>query len=171
MGRIGWRWADDASFAAEQSVNLLDSVAETVKEDNIISGDLGFATAIGHVGQKLTGLKNTLGGTVAITAVGHSQVGDDLLHPFRDLFALRDRITNVLYIDLDPERFKLVGNLYDGSDFIGQFPGPDVDDVVTHVGLLSRHYNAVDIKKAMEVNAMALCVLCSVLVRSSSVGR
>ena len=133
MGGIGRRGADDAGFAAQQAVDFLDGVAQAVEEDDVVRRDLRLAAAVGHLGEELAGLQDSLGGAVAVGAVLHGQVGDDLLHPLGDDFALGDRVADVLHVGLDAEGPELVGDLDDRPDLVGQFSGADMNDVVAHV--------------------------------------
>ncbi len=132
MGRIGRGRADNAGFSPQQAVDFLDGVAKPVEKDNVICGDLGFAATVGPLCQKLTGLRDALGRTVAVAAIRHGQIGNDLLHPLGDDFSLGDRVADVLHVGLDAERLELVGDLDDGPDFVGQLAGADMNDIVAH---------------------------------------
>ncbi len=132
MSRVGGCGPDHSRFTAQQAVNFLDGVTQAVEKDDIVGRHLGFAPAVGHFGQERPGFRNPLGGAVAVGTVLHGQVGDDLLHPWRNHLPLGDRIANVLHIGLDAERLELVGNLDDSPDFVGQLAGTDMNDVVAH---------------------------------------
>ncbi len=110
----------------------MDGVAQTIKESDVICRNLRLASSIGHLGEKFAGLQNPFGGTVAIGAVCHGQVGNNLFHPSRDDFALGNRVTDILHVGIDAERFELVGNIHNGPDFICQLACTDMNDIVAH---------------------------------------
>ena len=149
VGRVGRRRADHPRFPFQQAVDFLDRITEAVEEDDIVDRHLGLAAAVGPLGEKGAGFRNTLGGAVGVGAVGHRQVGDDLFHPLRDNLAFGDRVADVFHVGVDAERLELVGDFDDGADLVSQLAGTDVNNIVAHEIFLSTL--PVEIKKAMGV--------------------
>ncbi len=152
--RVGRRRTDHPRLAAQKAVDLLDGIAEAVEEDDVLSADLGLAAAVGLLGEKFAGFEQSLGRTVAVGAVGHRQVGDDLFHPFGNLLPLGNRVADILHVGLDAQGVELFGDLDDGPDLVGQLAGAYVDDVVAHT--LSPDFFPWKSKKAMGKVPMAL---------------
>ncbi len=132
VGRIGRRGADDPRFAPQKSIDLLNGVSQAIEEDDIVGGDLGLAPAVGQFGEKLAGLQHAAGRAVSVGAVFHRQLSNDRLHPLRNFLPLGHRVADVLHVGLDTEALELFGDLDNGADFVGQFPRPNVHDVVAH---------------------------------------
>jgi hypothetical protein len=100
--------------------------------DDVLGCNLGLAAPVGLLGEKLACLQDPLGGAVAVAAVLHSQIGDDLFHPQGNHFTFGNRVANVLHVGVDAESSELFGNVDDSPNLVSQFAGTDMNNVVAH---------------------------------------
>ncbi len=86
---------------------------------------LTLAVLVRLLRQKFARGLKALGGRIGVGRVLAVRLDDDLLDPVGDLFALLDRVADVLPHDLDAELAELLGNGNDLADLVFQFIGAE----------------------------------------------
>src|SRR6185369_16228323 len=96
VGSVGWRRHKHPRLRTQTAINFCDGVPKPVKENDVVGGDPGTATAVGGFADKFPGLKHTTGMAITPGTIVHCGPGDYFLHPLRNDLALDNRIANIL---------------------------------------------------------------------------
>jgi len=131
VGRIGRLRENDPGIHADRAVAARNRIAQPVEEQDIVGGDLGLASPVDPVGQKLARLVHPLRGGVAEGLVVPDDLDEDFLHPLRDLLALLHGVPDVLPGHFHAAGLETVRHADDVPDFIGK-PVSPLGDVESH---------------------------------------
>src|SRR3989338_54874 len=116
---VSGRWADDAGFFPQISVNFGNGVAQAVEETDVVGADFRPIFGVAFIGQKLPCSEKPFGRVVGESFVVIYRFFNDILNPFGYLIALGHRIADIFPTNFLAQTFYFFGNINNPAYLVG----------------------------------------------------
>jgi len=133
MRTVRWRGSYDPGLSAKKTIDLGDSIADSVEEDDVFWSDLRAAASVDLICKKFACRGDSGRIAVSPSRLGLNDFLNDLANPRLNLFAFLDGIADIFPCDLDTESFEAMTDFDNLTNRVCQRPRTLVDNVPSHV--------------------------------------